>query len=477
MATKIGFKLQDKAIVPDTSALFDLSDTLLAQEEKREQQRQTWRDEQDALRKSQRDLTPTVNQNANQFFGKFSQGIMDVSTSLQNQLETGQISSSEYSAQWRNLNQSNEQMIAAQTSYQNTAQQIADDVASGKASEVNAKNLNHFNKVFQPGAMEVERDGRGGLKLFNKETGDVVSPSYLSDLTNSNLPKYDYTGVAKKLVDQFGKRGVIEGSGASITGVYANVADLSPEELNDLMQDEAEALLAGAQAPTVSILVDGMGYDVVYKEEDLKPGAVYRKPDGTFGFAAGDEEKAVKFMAEELRKALPREVKERQELTEQQIVQKDLATRRLELGYAQLGEKEEESRDIIGQIIQEADKDFANLLDDDFKGSKSNIESRFQEKLAPILSKYNVEIVQADPTDATEVELIIGDKRLNIDLYDNINFKFMSNDDLKKLIKDFVILNSPNESLIKTFKLLSTDTTQQPDPGGGAGKFNSNKQK
>ena len=69
MATKIGFKLQDKAIVPDTSALFDLSDTLLAQEEKREQQRQTWRDEQDAVRKSQRDLTPTVNQNANQFFG------------------------------------------------------------------------------------------------------------------------------------------------------------------------------------------------------------------------------------------------------------------------------------------------------------------------------------------------------------------------------------------------------------------------
>ena len=49
MATKIGFKLQDKAIVPDTSALFDLSDTLLAQEEKREQQRQTWRDEQLSL--------------------------------------------------------------------------------------------------------------------------------------------------------------------------------------------------------------------------------------------------------------------------------------------------------------------------------------------------------------------------------------------------------------------------------------------
>ena len=336
MATKIGFKLQDKAIVPDASALFDLSDTLLAQEEKREKQRQDWRDEQDALRKSQRDLTPTANQNANQFFGKFSQGIMDVSMDLQRQLEAGQISSSDYSAQWRNLNQSNEQMIAAQTSYQKTAQQIADDVASGKASAVNTYNLNEFNKVFQPGAMEVERDGRGGLKLFNKETGDIVSPSYLSDLTNGNLPKYDYGKVAKTIVDQFGKRGVIEGSGASITGVYANIADLEKEDLDKLMQDEAKALLAGAQAPTVSILVDGMGYDVVYKEEDLKPGAVYRKPDGTFAFAEGDEQKAIDFMAEELRKALPRQVKEAPEKEVKPPTdadKKDKSLRDKEIGY------------------------------------------------------------------------------------------------------------------------------------------------
>lgn len=349
MATKIGFKLQDKAIVPDASALFDLSDTLLAQEDKREKQRQTWRDEQDALRKSQRDLTPTANQNANQFFGKFSQGIMDVSTTLQKQLETGKINSSDYAAQWRNLNQSNEQMIAAQTSYQKTAQQIADDVASGKASEVNTANLNHFNKVFQPGAMEVERDGRGGLKLFNKETGDIVSPSYLSDLTNGNLPKYDYSTVAKNLVDQFGKRGITEGSGRTVTGVYAN---MSGEELDTIMQDEAKALLAGAQAPTVSILVDGMGYNVVYNEKDLKPGAVYRKPDGTFGFAEGDEQKAVDFMAGELRKALPREVKERQELSEYEDA--SLKLRRDELEERSQARKAKGLEDVKSTILEDA---------------------------------------------------------------------------------------------------------------------------
>ena len=110
-------------------------------------------------------------------------------------------------------------------------------------------------------------------------------------------------------------------------------------------------------------------------------------------------------------------------------------------------------------------------MDNDFKESTSYIESRFQEKLAPILSKYNVKIEQADISDPTEVNLIIGDKKLNIDLYDATNSTFMSNEDLKKLIKDFVILNSSNESLIKTFKLLPA-TTQQTDPGGGAGKFN-----
>ena len=95
MATKIGFKLQDKPVIADTSSLIDLSNTLLNQEKDRETQRQAWRDEQDALRKTQDELTPTANQNANQFFGKFSQGIMDESIRLQKQLETGQINSSD----------------------------------------------------------------------------------------------------------------------------------------------------------------------------------------------------------------------------------------------------------------------------------------------------------------------------------------------------------------------------------------------
>lgn len=328
MATKIGFKVRDKAIIPDVSPLFDLSKTLLEQEDTREKQRQTWRDEQDALRKSQTELTPTVNQDANQFFGKFSQGIIDESLDLQKMLESGQINSSNYSAQWRNLNQSNEQMIAAQTSYQETAQKITEDVANGISSEVNTKNLNHFNKVFQPGAMEVERDGRGGLRLFNKKTGDIVSPSYLSNLTNSNLPLYDYMKVADTLVKQFGVRGITDAAGNTIKGVYANMDE---GKLDELMLIEAKALLDGAQAPIVSILVDGMGHDVVYNEDELKDGSVYRKPDGTFAFSEKDKEKAEVFMRNALKNALPLEKKEAADPSKQQEIQNRQAQDKIDL--------------------------------------------------------------------------------------------------------------------------------------------------
>tara|TARA_R100001460_G_scaffold36444_2_gene69956 strand:- start:11379 stop:12857 length:1479 start_codon:yes stop_codon:yes gene_type:complete len=469
MATKIGFKLQDKAIVPDASTLFDLSDTLLAQEDKREKQRQTWRDEQDALRKSQRDLTPTANQNANQFFGKFSQGIMDVSTTLQKQLESGRINSSEYAAQWRNLNQSNEQMIAAQTSYQKTAQQIADDVASGKSSEVNTANLNHFNKVFQPGAMEVERDGRGGLKLFNKETGDIVSPSYLSDLTNGNLPKYDYSTVAKNLVDQFGKRGITKGSGKTITGVYAN---MSGKELDTIMQDEAKALLAGAQAPTVSILVDGMGYNVVYNEKDLKPGSVYRKPDGTFGFAEGDEQKAVDFMAGELRKALPREVKERQELSE---YEKDsLQLRRDELAERIQARKDKGKEKVASTIMADAKSYLEkNILLEDLKQKDdADVITSINQTLSEfgisidnpinLIDGQSIRLTQVDKEgkEVTEEILLPSNRGRDIIFSEGQNAE-----DVKQSIITFVLenVNARSLSALKN-KLSPANTTPKPDP-------------
>tara|TARA_R110000751_G_scaffold128370_1_gene230417 strand:+ start:2094 stop:3974 length:1881 start_codon:yes stop_codon:yes gene_type:complete len=315
----IGYQLLGKPVEGlDTSVFTTLSANLLAQEKERETQRQAWKTEQDALRKTQRDITATANQDANQFFGKFSQGIIDQSLDLQNQLETGQIRSSDYTAQWSNLNQSNEQMISAQKGYQEKAQKVVESVANQTASVGLAHNFAEFNKRFQPGKMSVEKDERGGLRLYNLETGQEVSPSYLNDLVNTELPKFDYTTAATTLVDSFGKRAFTAADGSFISGAIFNPGDtysavlssLNPKDIEKLMKTEAESILAGSQAPTVSILLDGKGYETVYNRSELKKGEnIYRKPDGTYEFADGDEEVALDFMAEQLRNALPMEIK------------------------------------------------------------------------------------------------------------------------------------------------------------------------
>ena len=319
----IGYQLLGKPVEGlDTSVFTTLSANLLAQEKERETQRQAWKTEQDALRKTQRDITATANQDANQFFGKFSQGIIDQSLDLQNQLETGQIRSSDYTAQWRNLNQSNEQMISAQKGYQEKAQKVVESVANQTASVGLAHNFAEFNKRFQPGKMSVEKDERGGLRLYNLETGQEVSPSYLNDLVNTELPKFDYTTAATTLVDSFGKRAFTAADGSFISGAIFNPGDtysavlssLNPQDIEKLMKTEAESILAGSQAPTVSILLDGKGYETVYNRSELKKGEnIYRKPDGTYEFADGDEEVAEDFMAEQLRNALPIQIKQPKE--------------------------------------------------------------------------------------------------------------------------------------------------------------------
>ena len=131
MATKIGFQLNPNRFVFDPSKdLDDFVDTVNQQEKDREAQRQKWRDEQDKFYKSANELKATPNQQANEFFGKWSGGLMFEATELQRQLENGRIDSRDYSAQFRNLLQSNEQMIGAQKNYQANAQRIVDGVAA-----------------------------------------------------------------------------------------------------------------------------------------------------------------------------------------------------------------------------------------------------------------------------------------------------------------------------------------------------------
>ena len=322
MATKIGFQLNPNRFVFDPSKeLDDFVDTVNQQEKDREAQRQKWRDEQDKFYKSANELKATPNQQANEFFGKWSGGLMSEATELQSGLENGRIDSRDYSAQFRNLLQSNEQMIGAQKNYQANAQRIVDGVADDSLSEINSMAFVEYNKALELGAIEVESDGRGGFKLFNKNTGKVYNPYQLSNLTTSNVPKFDPLKAAATAVIQFGERGRKDEAGNTIKGVYANMPDVN---LNKLMDAQAIAMLEGDQARIASLLVDSEGYDVVYDEKDLvdkdgnlKEKTFLRNQDGTFTFTEADEKAATTFMREALKNALPKDTEDRQTLSEE----------------------------------------------------------------------------------------------------------------------------------------------------------------
>ena len=334
MATKIGFQLTNQPTTFDASAgLKDVLDTLGTQEKDREAQRQKWRDEQDEFFKSANDLKATPNQQANEFYGKWSGGLMSEATELKDALENGIISSRDYTAKFRNLTQSNEQMIGAQKSYQTNAQRVADGVADGSLSSINSTDFNEYNKALELGAIEVEKDGRGGFKLFNKNTGKVYNPFQLSNLTIGNIPRFDYKKAAATAVTQFGKRVTKDASGKTVKGIYANMPG---KDLDELIDREAKVFVGINQARTASILVDGLGYDVVYDKKDLKENTILKNQDGTFTFTDADKAAAVNEMKTALKNALPKDVEERQNLTPAQLADVDLKKERLALDFEKL---------------------------------------------------------------------------------------------------------------------------------------------
>ena len=80
----------------------------------------------------------------------------------------------------------------------------------------------------------------------------------------------------------------------------------------------------------------------MYNESELKPGSVYRKPDGTYAFADGDKEKAELFMSDALKNALPLEKKDRPSLTEKEKSDLKLSNERIQIQWATLNQRKKE---------------------------------------------------------------------------------------------------------------------------------------
>ena len=312
--------------------------TVGAQEQDREDRRQKWRDEQAAFAKSRDELKASPNQNANAFMANWSQGLQDNARNLQYQLENGQIKSSDYTKAWANLTNTNTQLISAQTNYQQQAQKLYEDFTAGTGSEANMQAINEFNRLTDWANLKTEINEDGSMNVFNTKTGEVVTPYFLSNLTGSNVLKYQAQAEAKKIVDQFGARSVRNGLGVTIQGTYLHISEdgEAQAELEEALTSVSRGMLNNSS--TASVLIDQLGYTTVWDKKDVKKGkTILRKADGTFD-VEDEQHAADAFMLKTLKAALPytkEEPKPPKPSTQTDGEKKARVLRQKEIGYLQ----------------------------------------------------------------------------------------------------------------------------------------------
>jgi len=292
---------------PDTigDVLEGFLTTIEGHEQDREARRQKWRDDQAAFAKSRDELKASPNQNANAFMANWSQGLQNNARKLQHQLENGLIRSADYTKAWANLTNSNTQLISAQTNYQQQAQKLYEDFTAGTGSGANMDSINEFNRLTDWANLKTEINEDGSMNVFNAKTSEVVTPYFLSNLTGSNVLKYQAQAEAKKIVDQFGARSVRNGLGVTIEGTYLLIsADKEAQaDLEEALTSVSRGMLNNSS--TASVLIDQLGYKTVWDKKDVKKGkTILRKADGTFD-VEDEQHAADAFMVKTLKAALP----------------------------------------------------------------------------------------------------------------------------------------------------------------------------
>ena len=143
--------------------------------------------------------------------------------------------------------------------------------------------INEFNRLTDWANLKTEINEDGSMNVFNAKTSEVVTPYFLSNLTGSNVLKYQAQAEAKKIVDQFGARSVRNGLGVTIEGTYLLIsADKEAQaDLEEALTSVSRGMLNNSS--TASVLIDQLGYKTVWDKKDVKKGkTILRKADGTF---------------------------------------------------------------------------------------------------------------------------------------------------------------------------------------------------
>ena len=405
---------QAKSQFVDTSDVFEKAQTDIALGEVvRETKRQKWKDDYEAVRKEQQDIESTGSEQFNNFVGNWSGAIQDQALTLKNGLESGNISSKDYTSNWGNLKSSNDELISSQKTYKARADKVYEDFNNGTGSLANVQALNAYNQKMNLKGLQAVTNENGGIDLFDKESKKIINTFGLSNLTNVNVQKFDRAAEAKALVDQFGKK-ITSVDGRKITtveigGMKYDLQDPNTpagQDMNKAIQDSAmSSLLAGNNM--ASYLIDGnLGYTLDGEEGDPKTLTV--KEDGTIDIPEAAQAVAVEAFTKDIRNALGfSDIQKDKTMDDYQKASIRVRNRQLNLQEKEQDGDEDLSIDFESRSSKTTDKEGQTVIskstvetipedglsDDNFTQTKDDIENLFDNNVSfPGLKRSGVQI-------------------------------------------------------------------------------------
>ena len=413
---------QAKSQFVDTSDVFEKAQTDIALGEVvRETKRQKWKDDYEAVRKEQQDIESTGSEQFNKFVGNWSGAIQDQALTLKNGLESGNISSKDYTSNWGNLKSSNDELISSQKTYKARADKVYEDFNNGTGSLANVQALNAYNQKMNLKGLQAVTNENGGIDLFDKESKKIINTFGLSNLTNVNVQKFDRAGEAKALVDQFGKK-ITSVDGRKITtveigGMKYDLQDPNTpagRDMNKAIQDSAmSSLLAGNNM--ASYLIDGnLGYTLDGEEGDPKTLTV--KEDGTIDISEAAQAVAVEAFTKDIRNALGfSDIQKDKTMDDYQKASIGVRNRQLNLQEQEQRDEEDLSIDFESRSSKTTDKEGQTVIskstvetipedglsDDNFTQTKDDIENLFDNNVSfPGLKRSGVQIKRNEKVEA-----------------------------------------------------------------------------
>jgi len=416
-----------------------------------------------------------LNAEVNRFMGDFTSDAADAMREAERKLKSGAMSERDFYKFRANANQGTDLMFTAAKVFNEGYDESMNRYAEGKSQAKEnwmrqqtegfmnfANNGAYINPL--TGEVNVARRDKVTGEISTKP-GDYANASELVQQASAKYNRFDLDAAVTTAVKGLGLRLIKEASGRTTKQFFQALqkGELGKEE--QALLDEAKKNMVDAftvdpnnvssiLTENIGVAENGLAYDFTYdKDEAAKnPNLILVNPDGTNNFSTANGKKQMeavkKYASARFEAGLAGSVTEPQEMTEQQRIENELATRRLDLAERRLNLAEggdgEEKSSVFPELREYFDTKLKNIY--------TKNETEMKNKLIPIVSPFGVTVEEANPLDPNEINLIFNqgtakEAKVNIELedYDNETFP--------EFVKGIIIKNLDSTDLVKGYKL------------------------